>query len=324
MSFIHEPGHTAMKKNCLIILPGILGLLLLGASLTHAGNRSGIVTAQFLKLPTSARATAIGNAQVSLAQGAISMAYNPAGILSVPSVSFGGTYNSWFADITHSYMGAAANLGEWGSIGAGVLILTTDDMLVTTHAFPEGTGEKFKASEYAFNVSYALQVSEEFGIGITGKYIRSFLYNDELNANSIAFDIGSLYDMPLLRTRLGISVNNLGKDMAYINEQYSLPTALRFGARTTVLQEDSHLLYAVLQVARPNDSDEQYNIGAEYVFRDLVALRAGYKFNYDTENWSGGVGFSLVSLGIDGSLDYAFTNYEFLPGTHMFTAEVGF
>jgi hypothetical protein len=291
---------------------------------THAGNRSGIVTAQFLKLPTSARATAIGNAQVALAEGPISLSYNPAGVLSVQNLAFGGTYNSWYADITHSFMAVAMNFGAWGSVGVGMMVLTTDDMIVTTPAFPEGTGELFKVSDYAFSLGYALQVSEEFGIGVNGKYIQSFLYNDEIKANSFAFDIGSLYDMPLLRTRLGISVNNLGKDMTYINEQYSLPTALRFGARTTVIESDAHLVYAVLQIARPNDADEQYNVGAEYVFSGLVALRAGYRFNYDTEDWSGGMGLNLVSLGIDGNLDYAYTHFQFLPGTHMFTAQVGF
>ena len=301
-----------------------LTLFLIGASVAYGGNRSGIVTAQFLKLPTDARATAIGNAQVALAEGAISIAQNPAGILSIGNMSVAGTYNQWYADITHSFTAAAVNLGAWGTVGAGFMVLTTDDMIVRTPAFPEGTGEVFKATEYAFSLAYGLQISEEFGIGITGKYIQSNLFNDVIDANSFAFDIGSLYDMPMLRTRLGISVNNLGKDMTYINEQYSLPTALRFGARTTVLQEDSHLLYAVFQVARPNDANEVYNIGAEYVFNDLVALRAGYKFNYDTENWSGGVGLSLASLGIDGDLDYAYTNYKFLPGTHMFTAEIGF
>jgi len=301
-----------------------LALLLIGTSATDAGNRSGIVTAQFLKLPTDARATAIGNAQVALAEGAMSIAQNPAGMLSIANVSVGGTYNQWYADITHSFMGAAANLGDWGTVGVGFMVLTTDDISVTTPAFPEGNGELFKATEYAFSLAYGLQISEEFGIGVTGKYIQSNLFNDEISANSFAVDIGSLYDMPLLRTRLGISVNNLGKDMTYINEQYSLPTALRFGARTTVLSGENHLLYAVMQVARPNDANEVYNIGAEYVFYGLVALRAGYKFNYDTEDWSGGLGLSLASLGINGDLDYAYTNYKYLPGTHMFTAEIGF
>ena len=300
-------------------------LLLLATTLSAvAGNRSGSVTGQFLKLPVDARAVAMGNAQVALAEGVVSMGYNPAGILSTKQFAFGATYNQWYADITHSFMGVAVNLNEWGTIGVGAVILATDEMAVTSPAFPEGTGEIFKASEYAFTVSYGRQISEEFGLGLSAKYVKSNLYNDEIDASAVAFDIGSLYDIPVLHTRLGISVTNLGQDLKYINEQYSLPTTLRFGARTGVFEDENHALFAAAQVGRPNDSEEQYNVGVEYVYQKLVALRSGYRFNYDTENWSGGLGVSLSSLGLDGRLDYSYTNYSYLPGTHMFSIEIGF
>jgi hypothetical protein len=311
------------SRNVLLrSLPVALSVLI--AAGASAGNRSGTVTAQFLKLPVNARVAAMGNAQVALAEGATSMGYNPAGILSTKQFQFGATYNQWFADITHSFMGVSANLNDLGMIGVGAVILTTDDMPVTSPSFPEGTGEMFKASEIAFTITYGRQISEEFGLGLSAKWIESNLYNKELDASAIAFDIGSLYDIPVLRTRLGISVTNLGRDLRYINEQYSLPTTLRFGARTTVFEDDEHAIFTALQVGRPNDADEQYNIGVEYVFEHLVALRTGYRFNYDTENWSGGLGVTLNSLGLDGRLDYSYTNYEFLPGTHMFSMEIGF
>lgn len=304
------------------LLPVVLSVLLAASGV--AGNRSGTVTGQFLKLPVNARAAAMGNAQVALAEGASSMGYNPAGILSTNQFAFGATYNQWFADITHSFMGVSANLGEWGMIGVGTVILATDEMAVTTAQFPEGTGETFKSIEYAFTFTYGRQISEEFGLGLSAKYVHSNLYNNALPASAIAFDIGSLYDIPVLRTRLGISITNLGRDLKYINEQYSLPTTLRFGARTTLHQSEEHALFAAVQVGRPNDADEQYNAGVEYVFQNLIALRTGYRFNYDTENWSGGMGVSLSSLGLDGRLDYSYTNYSFLPGTHMFSMEIGF
>lgn len=303
---------------------GILCLLLACVSTSDAGNRSGSVTAQFLKLPVSARGAAMGNAQVALADGPISLAYNPAGVLTTQNFSFGGTYNAWFADIGHSFFGAVTNLNEWGMVGVGVTVLTTDDMIVTTPAFPEGTGELFKASDYAFTLSYARQISEQFGLGLSAKYIKSFLYNSDITANSIAFDIGSLYDIPVLRTRLGISVTNLGRDLTYLNEPYSLPTALKFGARTTLYEAENHLVYGAFQVGRPNDADEQYNLGVEYIFQNMVAFRTGYKFNYDAENWSGGFGVNLSPVGVAGMLDYAYTNYKYLPGTHMFSLELGF
>ncbi|MEK9136839.1 MAG: PorV/PorQ family protein [Bacteroidota bacterium] len=289
-----------------------------------AGNRAGSVSGQFLKLPVNARATALGNAQVSLAEGAGSVAYNPAGILSVANVSFGATYHQWFADITHSFFGVAANFQEWGSVGIGVMVLTTDDMLVRTPEFPEGTGEKFKAADFAYTFAYGRQISQEFALGLSVKYIQSYLFNKTIGSKAVAFDIGTLYDIPILRTRLGISVNNLGQDLKYINEQYSLPTALRFGAKTTVFEEDIHRVFVAIQFGRPNDADEQYNLGVEYVFQEFVSLRGGYGFNYDTQDFSGGLGAKLTNLGIDGQLDYAYTHFKFLPATHMFTIEIGF
>jgi len=311
-----------MKRSLLFV--SILSLCACLVQSAVGGNRSGTVTAQFLKLPVNARAAGIGNAQVSLAEGALSIAFNPAGVLSVTSASFGGTYNSWFAGITHTFYGAAVNLQEYGTIGAGLTVLTTDDMEVTTPLFPDGTGELFKATDMALTLTYARQISQEFGLGLSAKYIKSYLYNKDIGANAMAFDIGTLYDIPELRTRLGISVNNLGKDLTFINEQYSLPTALRFGARITVLDEDINRVFLAVQVARPNDSDEQYNVGAEYTYNSLLSLRGGYRFNYDTEDVSGGVGIDLKTFGVNGTVDYAYTHYKYLPGTNMFSIEIGF
>lgn len=224
----------------------------------------------------------------------------------------------------HSFFGAAVNLQDYGTFGVGLTLLSTDDMEVTTPAFPDGTGELFKATDMAATFTYPRQISQEFGLGLSAKYIKSYLYNKDIGASSVAFDIGTLYDIPALRTRLGISVNNLGTDLKFITEQYSLPTALRFGARVTVLEEEVNLVYLAMQIARPNDSDEQYNLGAEYTYSGILSLRGGYWLNYDTENVSGGVGLNLTKLGIDGKLDYAYTNYKYLPGTHMLSIELGF
>jgi hypothetical protein len=309
--------------NSRLCVVGLLAVLCTGTA--FSANRAGAVSGQFLKLPINARAAGMGNTQVALAQGALSLATNPAGILSIEGASFGSTYNQWWADITVAFFGAAAKFEGLGTIGAGVTLLTTDDMAVTTPAFPEGTGQMFKATDVAYTVTYAKQISELFGIGLSAKFINSNLYNKEINSTSIAFDIGTLYDIPILKTRLGISVTNLGKDLRYLNEQYSLPTSLRFGATTTIMREETHGLYAAFQIGRPNDSDEQYNLGLEYAFQDIVYLRGGYKFNYDTEDWTGGLGVSLKSLGLNGAIDYSYSHYKFaLPATHMFSLEIGF
>lgn len=302
----------------------VVALTLLLSAAGVAGNRSGTVTGQFLKLSTSARAVAMGGAQVAVADGVNSMAYNPAGILSVGNYGFGATYTQLYADIQHSYVGAVKNIPGLGAVGLSVVILTTDDMLVTTPAYPEGTGEKFKASDYAVGLSFARQVTDQFRVGVNGKLIQSYLYNSEVGTSSFAFDIGTLYDIPVLRSHVGVSLTNLGKDLTFVNETYSLPTALRFGVLVDVVKDDMNHLVTTLQITRVNDADEQYNLGGEYVFNGMFALRAGWKFAYDQEDVTAGFGVNLNSLGVNSTLDYAYNNFTYLPGTHTITFEVMF
>ncbi|MBS4029529.1 MAG: PorV/PorQ family protein [Ignavibacteriales bacterium] len=291
---------------------------------SFAGNRSGTVGGQFLKLPTDARAVAMGGSVVAVAEGASSLAYNPSGMTSISGTTVSFTYTPWFADIQHSFVGLATSLDEFGTIGIGATMLATDDMPVTTNAYPEGTGEYFRAADYAFHLAYAKNISDKFSVGLAGKYIYSSLYNNKTTATSIAFDIGTLYDMPEIRTRLGVSLNNLGNDIQYLKEPYSLPTSLRFGAVVTLVQEDEQRLLSTLQVGRPNDADEQYNVGAEYIFNDMFALRGGYKFVYDVESFTAGFGLNLLSMGFSGELNYGYNHFDVLPGTHTISFELGF
>ncbi len=307
-------------KNILIVLLLVVGFVTAGV----AGNRSGTVSDQFLKIPVSARAIGMGGAQVAVAEGVASIAFNPAGIISVSDYGFGATYTNWFASIQHSFFGVVKNMPGIGAIGVSLTLLTTDDMAVTTWAHPDGTGENFRASDYAFSIAYARQVSDKFMVGVNTKIIKSYLYNTELGASTFAFDVGTLYDIPRLRCRLGVSLTNIGKDVQFINEPYSLPTSLRFGVLVNVVDQGSHQLKSTLQISRNNDTDEQYNIGSEYTFNGIVALRAGYKFAYDQENVTAGFGASLNSIGINGTLDYGYNNFKYLPGTHSFTFNIQF
>ncbi len=46
----------------------------------------------------------------------------------------------------------------------------------------------------------------------------------------------------------------------------------------------------VLQALTPDDNLEKYNSGIEYVFKDFVSLRAGGRFNYDSDGFTAGGG----------------------------------
>jgi hypothetical protein len=315
---------TLRMRSTTFLVAVTAAATLLAPAFAPAGNRSGTVTGQFLKLSTSARAIAMGGAQVSVAEGVNSMAYNPAGILAVENYGFGATYTQLYADIQHSYVGGVKNIPGLGAVGVSVVMLSTDDMAVTTPAFPEGTGEMFKASDYAVGISFARQVTDQFRVGVNGKWIQSYLYNSDVGTGSFAFDIGTLYDIPVLQSHIGVSLTNLGKDLTFVNETYSLPTALRFGVLVDVLKDETNSLVTTLQITRVNDADEQYNLGGEYEFNGMFALRGGWKFAYDQEDVTAGFGVKLNSFGVNSVLDYAYNNFKYLPGTHTVTFEVMF
>ncbi len=306
------------------IVVSALLLALSCAPAARAGNRSGTVSEQFLKLGTSARAIGMGGAQVAVADGVSSIAFNPAGILSVNDYGFAASYTSWLADISHTYVGLVKNFPGVGALGISVIALSTDDIVETTPAAPEGTGRTFKASDYAFSIAFGRQVTDQFRVGVNGKIIKSYLFDTELSASSFAFDIGTLYDIPILQSHIGVSLTNIGKDVKFINETYSLPTALRFGVLVDVLKQADSQLITTLQITRLNDADEQYNLGAEYVLNNMFSLRGGYKFAYDQENYTGGFGVKLNSVGFNGSIDYGYNNFTYLAGTHSFTLEMQF
>ena len=315
-----------MKSSGKKIVSMIVMVLMVGmvVSESRGGNRSGTVAGQFLKISTSARAMGMGGAQVAIAEGASSLAFYPAGMMSVSNYGVGLTYTKWFADIQHSYMGMVKNIPDVGAVGVSVTMLTTDDMKETTPDHPEGTGRNFKASDYAFGLAFGRQVTDQFRVGVSGKVIKSYLFNADLGSSSFAFDIGTLYNIPILRSRIGVSITNIGKDLKYINETYSIPTALRFGVLVDVLKEANQQFVTTLQITRLNDADEQYNIGTEYVLNDQFALRGGWKFAYDQENVTFGFGAKINTFGFDGKVDYAFNNFRYLPATHSFTFEIQF
>ena len=299
--------------------------LIIAKTTMYAGDLSGTVTGQFLKLPLDARAVGMGGAEVAIANGVSSIGFNAAGITSVTDLGVSSSYTQWFADIQYGYLGVVKNIPGLGEIGFSAIRLGTDDMIETTPAYPEGTGRTFTVSDYAFSAVYARQVTEQFSVGVNVKYIQSYLFNQSYGASTFAVDIGTLYDVPDLRTRIGVSLTNIGPDMEFIQETYAIPTALRFGVLVDIYKEEHNSFVTAFQITRLNDANEQYNWGVEYVFDDLLSFRGGYQFNYDAENFTAGFGIKTQNVfGFDGSIDWGYNNFEYLPGTNTLTLQLQF
>jgi len=81
----------------------------------------GTAGGQFLQIPASARAEALGGAVVGLADDASSVFWNPAGIVQVKNVEVFFSFFKWFEMFDYYATSVVYNTNEYGSLGASVM-----------------------------------------------------------------------------------------------------------------------------------------------------------------------------------------------------------
>jgi long-subunit fatty acid transport protein len=74
----------------------------------------------------------------------------------------------------------------------------------------------------------------------------------------------------------------------------------------------------------PSDNTERLNVGTEYWIQNILALRAGYKFNYDEEGWTLGMGLKWKPNQNILNIDIAYTYYGRLESVSRFSTNIAF
>jgi hypothetical protein len=338
-------SNNKYKVSILKII--VILLAAVSASFTQQVKKTGTTAAKFLSIGIGARANAMGGAFTSVSNDATALYWNPAGIGQLNNYEGLFTYTKLFADINLNYFGIVVPAGDVGSFGFSVTALDFGQMDVTTELFPEGTGEKFTAGSYAFGLSYARKITEDFLFGISVKYIRENIYNS--NAEGISFDVGTIFNTPFYGIRFSSSITNYGTkmqmmgddllirhdpdpsqagnnetiDAMYKTDKFELPLRLQIGISRDFIFLDNQRLTIAVDATHPNDNAQYLNVGGELaLLNELISLRAGYKTLFLEDSQEGltlGVGLKYDGLSfINFALDYAFQQYEFLGDTHSF------
>lgn len=335
-----------MKKLIIAIL------FLVCSSLLFSQTKVGSTAAQFLGVPVGPRAISMGGAFVATANDVTSLYWNPAGASRMEANSALFAHTRWFADIDYNWAGAVLNLGGMGSLGMSITYLDYGEMEVTTLAEQDGTGEFFSANDMALALTYAMNLTDRFSIGGTIKYVNQKIWNS--SASGVGMDLGVLFLSDIYGLRIGASITNFGTDMQidgkdlYVqhdidpnnfgnNDQilatlntdaYPMPLTFRVGLAMDVLDLEDHRFTLGVDALHPNDNAESLNVGAEYVFNNLIAIRAGYKSLFLDNTEDGltlGVGLNYdFSPGLGFFLDYAYQDFGILDYTQHFAIGVKF
>ena len=315
-------------------------------------TKVGTTAAQFLKLGVGARAIAMGGSYVAEANDLAALYWNPAGLGVMTGGAVQLSSTQYLADISYNYAAFGTNLGALGTLGVSLTFMDSGSMDVTTIDQPEGTGEQFEVQDLALQLSYGRALTDRFSIGGSVKYIRERIWHS--TASSVAFDVGTLFTTPYQRLRLGASMSNFGSkmqmrgrdiinsidptpgqsgDVEIVNAEYQtdrhpLPLLFRVGLAWDAVLTEDHRLVASTDAAQPNDNSQYINAGAEYSFRDLIALRVGYKSLFEEDGEQGltfGGGLNLrIDRSIRARFDYAYADFGRLEQTHWFTVDLSF
>jgi hypothetical protein len=301
-------------------------------------EKVGTIGGQMLKIGIGARPAAMGEAFVAVDEDPISVFWNPAGIARLDGQALTFNHATWPADIRISQAAYVFSPGRRfpGKLAISARSLWMDVEPVRTPYRPQGTGEFWDAGEMALGVSYARAFTDKFAAGVTFNYFKSGLA--DVTAQTMTVDFGTMYNTGVRGFRIGIAIQNIGSDMEYsgtINpegvsmdfqgERVKVPILFRVGSMLNLYQHEAHSIITAFDFTHPPDNAERASWGMEYGFNEYFFLRGGYKFNYDTEGLTAGMGIKFpTSIGSQSRLDYAYSDMETLGGSHRFSLTMAF
>jgi hypothetical protein len=266
----------------------------------------------------------MGGAFVGVADDATSVFWNAAGIARIdPDKSeLSLNHANWPAELSFDQIGYVFHMRRIpGAFAIHARSLSMQPMVETTAYQPDpviGTGRTFDAGMMSVGLTYARSFTDKFSAGVTGDFISEGLA--EYTQQTMAFDIGTLYDVGTMGMRIGMAISNIGSQISFIDRSARLPSIFRVGTSAVLMQRSDQKLIGSLEFSHPPDNSERLNMGAEYSFRKYLYLRGGYNFNYDSEGIAGGVGFHFpVSVAGMADLDYAYTDMKDLGAAHRFS-----
>jgi hypothetical protein len=215
---------------------------------SHAIEKVGTTSYQFLKVMTDARSTAMGEAFSAVASSSMAVFWNPAALTRVPRLDLAFSNADWFLDAGHfSFVAAYAmpGIGTFGfqglTVDYGEIEETTVDQLgyrgTTYH--PGLTGRVLKPGANAFGVSFARGLTDKFSFGLTMKYVSEDL---EIKATSaVMFDAGITYNTGYRSLQLAASLRHFGPEVTYIDEGFPLPQILNLGIAAYIIAPQNSL-----------------------------------------------------------------------------------
>ena len=321
-----------------IYLLNFLLILVFNFSLYPQVDRVAQSGMTFLAIDVGARAAGMGGNFICMDGDANALFWNPAGISTVRSFDFVANTTSWLAGIKEHTIGLVYGTNRYGAVGISFLAMDNPAIHITQFTTGEDwvdLGYQDVVKQFALGITYAKEITDRFSVGGQIKWAREDLgtydyvdrratevvdglerplqVNDwEAKKDVLVYEVGTFYYTGYQDLRLALAIRNFAPRTRYQLEYFELPLTFSLGMAMNILSPlmsdaQNHVLTISINAVQPRDYSERMQLGGEYWFHDFFAVRAGYKFNYDLENFTAGIGLKKSLGSSAGRIDYAYT-----------------
>jgi len=334
-------GTVNMKKICKLIILIIIISIVFVFNVNAAEEKLAQTGFQFLSVGQDARAVALGDAYTTMESVSNAMFYNPAGIARMNSTfNISANMFTFIADIKHlSFSGTySPENGLYGVLGFSVQAVDYGE-IEPTMVWPSSPlgyidlENEMNPSALSVGLGYGRLLSEKFVVGGQIKYVTAYYGENMIPgegmkkniAGALAFDFGTIYRTGLESLTFGMSVRNFSEEIKFEEESFQLPLTFKIGVSANVFDfampgEDQHKILLVIDAVHPRSHSEYLNIGTEYEYLNMFAVRLGYITGQDENDISYGIGLKQFGFG----LDYAYTPFGVFGNLHRFSLNLSY
>lgn len=255
----------------------------------------------FIKMSPAARPASLANTYTSLKEDITVMFFNPAGVATLTYPNIVATYNYYLETIKYACLIYGYPLEEETGTFSTAFSYLFMDSFTGYDADDKPLTDKISSSDMMFIFGYSRKVTElakrELYAGMNLHFISEKLYT--YTATGISIDLGINYNVVYLEQVIncGVSILNLGPAIIFISDPAPLPTSIKLGASTELL--DKSLLIS-LDLGHSIDKPVYFSIGTEYIISKMVPVRLGISTSRDTGDYfSLGAGVKLNNVNVD-------------------------
>jgi len=327
-------------------------VLIAGTMYAGRGDKAGTSAAPELLIPVGARDLGLGGSSLATTSGVEAIYWNPAGLgRSTNGTEAMFSFMNYIADVGVQYAALSTTFEGFGSIGFSLKSLSIGEIEITTENATEGTGERFSPTYVTVGLTFARQLTDRIGVGVTANLISERI--DRVSATGVAFNFGVQYGnlASVKGLSVGVVVKNIGPAMKFDGsgllrnasvggnaaaplkieaQSDELPSTIEIGlAYQYKFAEESEFTFSGL-FQNNNMSDDEYKIGGEYGYNNTLFVRGGWVFSQESVpnsrvyDGTAGAGVHYPISGLDLSFDYAYRAVKYFGANHVFSIKLGF